>query len=157
MSFHRQLWKGKLAWKERKESFCLSLSPWTVQAEQLEACKIGAPGRRKHPPRALSAAFSTSVPWSAALKYLDHGKMMQCAHQPVPITLQRGTSKALGRKMHKTVQLYKSIINFQVQLEMPRGNNNQLYVSLEEKASGKGNAAGRCVPAGSGASPFGRL
>lgn len=33
---------------------------------------------------------------------------MQCAHQPVPITLQRGTGKALAGKLQKTVQLFKT-------------------------------------------------
>lgn len=125
-----------------------------VQAGQLETCRVGAPGRRKHPQRALSVAFSTSVPWSD-LKYFDHGKTMQCAYQPVPITLQRGTGKALAGKLHKTVQLYKTSINFQVQLETPRVSNNQHYVFLEEQARGKGNAAGQCMPGGSGTSAFG--
>lgn len=87
-----------------------------MQAGQLEVCRVGAPGRRNCPPRALSAVLSTSVPWSD-LKYLDHVKMMQCAHQPVPITLQRGTGKVSAGKLYKTVQLHKTSNNFKCNLK----------------------------------------
>lgn len=65
--FQRQLWKGQLARKEKRERFCFSMSPW----------RVGSPGKRKYQPGTVSAAFRTSlwpqIPWLWL----------------VPITLQR--------------------------------------------------------------------
>lgn len=46
MHFQRQLWKGQLAGKEKRQWFCLNMSPW----------RVGSPGKRKYQPGTVNAA-----------------------------------------------------------------------------------------------------
>lgn len=74
MHFQRQLWKGQLARKKRREWFCFNKSPW----------RVGSPGKTKYQPGTVNSAFRDFC------EVTPDTLIMGCI---VPIILQGGTEK----------------------------------------------------------------